>query len=247
MMPSSSSYDGLVDLLEVGERDGVADAGDHVLALGVLQVVAVDALRAGGRVAGERDAGAGVRRRRCRTPSSRCSPRCRGRRGSAPGGGRAPPARCSRSRRPRAPPWSSCSRGSCGNVPAGVVPDRAPCTSRPGPAGRPRRGRGRSSCRGRSLSRSSASANALGVDAEHGASRTSAAAGGRSRRRTARRRRSIAASPCTDSSLSPTLSTVSIIPGIENFAPGAHRDEQRAVGLAERAAHRLLERRAGAR
>ena len=50
----------LVDLLEVGERDGVADAGDDVLALGVLEVVAVDALRAGRRVAGERDAGAGV-------------------------------------------------------------------------------------------------------------------------------------------------------------------------------------------
>ncbi len=33
-------------LLEVGERDGVADAGDDVLALRVLQVVAVDALRA---------------------------------------------------------------------------------------------------------------------------------------------------------------------------------------------------------
>ena len=50
----------LVDRLEVGERDGVADARDDVLALRVLQVVAVDALRAAGRVAGERDAGAGV-------------------------------------------------------------------------------------------------------------------------------------------------------------------------------------------
>ena len=49
----------LVDLLEIGERDGVADAGDDVLALRVLQVVAVDPLRARGRVAGERDAGAG--------------------------------------------------------------------------------------------------------------------------------------------------------------------------------------------
>ena len=46
--------------LEIGERDGVADAGDDVLALGVLQVVAVDALVAAWRVAGEADAGARV-------------------------------------------------------------------------------------------------------------------------------------------------------------------------------------------
>ena len=37
----------LVDALEVGQRHGVADAGDDVLALRVLQVVAVDALGAG--------------------------------------------------------------------------------------------------------------------------------------------------------------------------------------------------------
>ena len=61
----------LVDVLEVGQRHGVADAGDDVLALRVLQVVAVHALRAAARVAGEGDAGAGVRRRGCRTPSSR--------------------------------------------------------------------------------------------------------------------------------------------------------------------------------
>ena len=51
---------GLVDLLEVVQRDGVADARDDVLALRVLEVVAVDALGAGRRVAGEGDAGAGV-------------------------------------------------------------------------------------------------------------------------------------------------------------------------------------------
>lgn len=50
----------LVDPLQIGERHGVADARDHVLALRVLQVVAVDALVAGGRVAGEGDAGTGV-------------------------------------------------------------------------------------------------------------------------------------------------------------------------------------------
>ena len=46
--------------LQVLQRHGVADAGHDVLALRVLQVVAVDALGAGARVAGERDAGAGV-------------------------------------------------------------------------------------------------------------------------------------------------------------------------------------------
>ena len=50
----------LVDLLQVGERHGVADAGHDVLALRVLEVVAVHALGAGRRVAGERDARAGV-------------------------------------------------------------------------------------------------------------------------------------------------------------------------------------------
>ncbi len=49
----------LVDGLEVGQGERVADAGDDVLALGVLQVVAVDADRAGRRVTGEGDAGAG--------------------------------------------------------------------------------------------------------------------------------------------------------------------------------------------
>ncbi len=50
----------LVQPLQVGQLEGVADARDHVLALGVGEVVAVDADRAGGGVAGEGDAGAGV-------------------------------------------------------------------------------------------------------------------------------------------------------------------------------------------
>lgn len=50
----------LVEGLQVRQRDGVADARDHVLALGVLEVVAVDARVAAGRVAGEGDAGARV-------------------------------------------------------------------------------------------------------------------------------------------------------------------------------------------
>ena len=49
-----------VDGLQVLQRDGVADARHDVLALRVLQVVAVDSLLPGARVAGERDAGAGV-------------------------------------------------------------------------------------------------------------------------------------------------------------------------------------------
>ena len=50
----------LVDLRHVGQGDRVADARDDVLALGVLEVVAVHALVAGRRVAGEGDAGARV-------------------------------------------------------------------------------------------------------------------------------------------------------------------------------------------
>ena len=48
-----------VALLEVGERERVADARDDVLALGIGQVVAVDAGVAGGGVAGEAHARAG--------------------------------------------------------------------------------------------------------------------------------------------------------------------------------------------
>ena len=50
-----------VDGLEVGQGERVADAGDDVLALGVLQVVAVDADGTGRRVTGEGDARAGGR------------------------------------------------------------------------------------------------------------------------------------------------------------------------------------------
>lgn len=51
---------GLVDALHVVEREGVADTGDDVLALGVDQVVAVVTGLARRRVAREGDAGAGV-------------------------------------------------------------------------------------------------------------------------------------------------------------------------------------------
>ena len=51
----------LVDPLQIGQRHGVADPGHHVLALGVLQVVPVDALRPGRRIAGEAHAGTRVR------------------------------------------------------------------------------------------------------------------------------------------------------------------------------------------
>ena len=60
-MSSSSCVALRVDALEVGEGERVADAGDDVLALGVLQVVAVDARGAGRRVTGEGDARAGGR------------------------------------------------------------------------------------------------------------------------------------------------------------------------------------------
>ena len=48
----------VMEALEVLERHRVPDAGHDVLALGVLEVVAVDALGACARVAGEGDAGA---------------------------------------------------------------------------------------------------------------------------------------------------------------------------------------------
>ena len=51
---------GRVDCLEVLQRHRVADAGDDVLALGIGQVVAVDATRTRARVARERHAGAGA-------------------------------------------------------------------------------------------------------------------------------------------------------------------------------------------
>ncbi len=50
----------LVELLQLVQPEGVADPRDDILALGVLQVVAVQAVRPAARVAGERDAGAGV-------------------------------------------------------------------------------------------------------------------------------------------------------------------------------------------
>ena len=56
-------------LLELADRLGGADAGDDVLALGVDQVVAVEDVLAGVRVAGERDAGARSRCPCCRRPS----------------------------------------------------------------------------------------------------------------------------------------------------------------------------------
>src|SRR5262249_10284713 len=51
----------VVDALQLLQRQRVADTGHHVLALGVGQVVPVDAPSAGGRVTGERDTGTRVR------------------------------------------------------------------------------------------------------------------------------------------------------------------------------------------
>ena len=59
-MSSSSSCDFLSMSARSASDDGVPDAGDDVLALRVLEVVAVHALGAAGGVAGEADAGAGV-------------------------------------------------------------------------------------------------------------------------------------------------------------------------------------------
>ena len=51
-------------------RQRRADAGDDVLALGIDQELAVELVLAGGRVAGEGDAGARSRRPCCRRPST---------------------------------------------------------------------------------------------------------------------------------------------------------------------------------
>ncbi len=56
----NSAYDGGHLLGEVADLGGSPDAGDDVLALGVDEVLAVEDALAGVRVAGERDAGAGV-------------------------------------------------------------------------------------------------------------------------------------------------------------------------------------------
>ena len=60
MTPVSSSKTCGHLVLHVSQLLGLADAGDHILALGVGQVVTEDLLVAGGRVARESDAGAGV-------------------------------------------------------------------------------------------------------------------------------------------------------------------------------------------
>ena len=57
-------------LMQLGDVAGRADAGDHVLALGVDQVLAEQRLLTGGRVAGEGNAGAGLVAQSCRRPSA---------------------------------------------------------------------------------------------------------------------------------------------------------------------------------
>ena len=59
-MPISSLKIRREAVTQRGQGQGVADAGHHVLALGVDQEVPVFALGAAGRVAGEADTGSGV-------------------------------------------------------------------------------------------------------------------------------------------------------------------------------------------
>ena len=216
-MPQQLVVRRLVELLQVLQRHGVADAGDDVLALGVGQVVAVDALRAGGRVAGERDAGAGVGAEVAEDHRHHVD------RGAEVG---------------RDALLAAVEHGAVGvprvedrvdgqvellarvlrEVAAGVLGEDLlvrvdqrpqvggvevevvggcpwPAWPRPARARTPRPARRRRSCR------------------------TSGSAAGRSPRRTGRCRRPAAASPATLASLSPTLRTVSIMPGMENLAP----------------------------
>ena len=206
----------LVDALEVGQRDGVADAGDDVLALRVLQVVAVDALGAGGGVAGEGHPGAGVVAEVAEDHRAHVD------RGAEVGGDAL---------------LAAVEDGALG-VPGpedrqhGQV-ELLARVLREGPpalllddllvASSTRASRSSaSSSRSPSTPASPCAAQRLLEQVARRcrapSGRTSTAAGGRSPRRSARWPPA-PASPCTDSSLRPTLSTVSIIPGMEDAAP----------------------------
>ena len=206
----------LVDRRHVGQGDGVADAGDDVLALRVLEVVAVHALVAGGRVAGEGDPGARVVAAVAEDHRLHVHGRAEvlldpllaavedGALG-VPGvedGAHGEVELLARVLRELAP-------GVLGDGVLERLDQLAQVVDAEVGVGLGAtvllqlvEGRGRtprSRCRARSR-------------------RTSGAAGGRSPSRTARRWL-WSARPRTDSSLRPTLRTVSIIPGIENFAP----------------------------
>ena len=113
---------------------------------------------------------------------------------------------------------SSCSRGSCGNSLPGLLDDDLLERRRPAPR-RSSASRSRSPVTPlRRLELVERVLEPLAVDVLARSCRTSGSAGGRSPTRTAGCPPG-SASPCTDSSLSPMLRTVSIIPGIENFAP----------------------------
>ena len=153
--------------------------------------------------------------------------------------------RCSTSRRPRA------SRGRAARAgPAGSRGRRARAMACLKVSTSPRRSstsRSRSDSVPRSFfSRVERLGEHLGVDAEHGgAEHLEQPAVGVQREPLVAR--SARPGRATDSSLRPTLRTVSIIPGIENFAPGADADQQRVVGVAEPACPSPPRARAGAR
>ena len=199
------------------ERLGGADAGHDVLALRVGEEVAVGPVLAGGRVAGERDAGAGVvalvaERHRLHVD-----------RGAEIVGDVLHPAvDAGAVAVPRAEHGVDRVTRAARSGPAGT---RSPLCSRTMPLNvstRPRRSSALSSGSvstpraSRSCSRARARSRRRGRRAR--SCRTSARSGGTSRTRSARCR-SAWPDPATDVSLRPRLRTVSIIPGIENGAP----------------------------
>ena len=197
---------------------------------------------AGRRVAGEAHAGAASPRRGCRTPSRTtftavprsCGMRSWRRYSTRPVG---VPRREHRARSP----CRSCSRGSCGN--SGPVCSRDDLLERRRPG--PRRS---SASRSRSLGDALARLGLVErvartrspVDVAARSCRTSGSAGGRSPRRTARCRTPAARPLNRLASLSPMLSTVSIVPGIENLAPDRSADQQRVVPGRRAAVLRLV-------
>ncbi len=229
----------LVERFQLGERHGVADAGDDVLALRVLQVVAVDALVAAGRVAGEGDAGAGVGAEVAEDHRADVD-------GGAEVAGDALLAAVELGPvgvpgvEDRADGEVHLLARLLREVPPGLLGDDRLEVARRAAAGRPRPGRGR--CR-RPWPAWPPPAPPRRARRRRPARscRTSGSAGGRSPRRTARRR-AWAASPATDASDSPMLRTVSIIPGMENFAPERTDTSSGSSVWPSRRAHPLLQR-----
>ena len=230
----SCVYDAGSSSRQVGQRQRVADAGDDVLALGVRQVVAVDAGLPGGRVAGERDAGARVVAqvaehhradvdRGAQVVRDALAAPVEPRPVGVPGVEDRPDRQVELLAR------------VLRELGAGVLAASIALNSSDElRAGRRRRGSTSVGTPARCLGLVQRVREQLARRCRARSCRTSGAAGGRSPRRTARRRWP-RPGPCTDASFRPMFRTVSIIPGIENLAPERTRHQQRVVPVARAA------------